>query len=75
MPRRDEDEDTPWDALGRGTPAGRALFNLYNGDAKGKGYGNALNRHNMDRMAYADPGSKRQGLTLVHFSAQLVRFS
>ena len=39
MPRRDasydddddDDGEIPWDALGRGTAAGRALFNLYNG--------------------------------------------
>jgi hypothetical protein len=27
----DGDGEAPWDALGRGTAAGKALFNLYNG--------------------------------------------
>lgn len=66
MPRRDaydDDDDAgaemPWDALGRGTPAGRALFNLYNGDSNGKRYGNLSNNYNVNRMKSVDPTTKR----------------
>ena len=47
MPRRyiyaDEDKDDDeliWDALGRGSAAGRHLYNLYNGNTDGKRFGN-----------------------------------
>ena len=67
MPRRDasydddddDDGEMPWDALGRGTAAGRALFNLYNGDTTGKRYGNLSNNYNVNRMKHGDPSAKR----------------
>ena len=65
MPRRsaydddDDDGEMPWDALGRGTAAGRALFNLYNGDASGKRYGNLSNTYNVQRMKHSDPATRR----------------
>jgi|AntAceMinimDraft_12_1070368.scaffolds.fasta_scaffold436940_1 hypothetical protein len=43
----DGGEEAPWDALGRGTPAGRALFNLYNGDTGGKTHGNSSSAYNV----------------------------
>lgn len=36
----------PWKLLGRDNPAGRALFNLYNGDLAGKGVGNKYSQRN-----------------------------
>ena len=53
MPRRyiyaDEDKDDEqliWDALGRGSAAGRHLYNLYNGNTDGKRFGNMQSAYN-----------------------------
>mmetsp|Transcript_2763 Transcript_2763/g.9358 ORF Transcript_2763/g.9358 Transcript_2763/m.9358 type:complete len:232 (+) Transcript_2763:169-864(+) len=49
----DDEEDEgqmPWDALGRGTPAGRALFALYNGDSRGAQVGNSYSDRNRMRI-------------------------
>ena len=53
MPRRyiyaDEDKDDDeliWDALGRGSAAGRHLYNLYNGNTDGKRFGNMQSAYN-----------------------------
>ena len=61
MPRRDDDDDSGaiWDALGRGTAAGRAVFNLYNGDCNGKAYGSFANEFNRRQMACSDPSTRR----------------
>ena len=53
MPRRyiyaDDDKDDEqliWDALGRGSAAGRHLYNLYNGNTDGKRFGNMQSAYN-----------------------------
>ena len=41
----DGDEDaTPWGALGRGSAAGRLVFNLYNRDTTGRARGNSYSQ-------------------------------
>jgi hypothetical protein len=68
MPRRrddddddddDDDEKALWDALGRGTAAGRAVFNLYSGDSGGKEYGAFANDFNRLQMRVSDPATRR----------------
>ena len=65
MPRRrdddddDDDEKALWDALGRGTAAGRAVFNLYSGDNGGKEYGAFANDFNRLQMRVSDPATRR----------------
>lgn len=64
MPRRssgDDDDESGaiWDALGRGTAAGRAVFNLYSGDSSGRAYGKFANDFNVEKMATADPKTLR----------------
>jgi len=63
MPRRDDDSEDDsgalWDALGRGTAAGRAVFNLYSGDAGGKQYGAFANDFNRLQMRVSDPATRR----------------
>lgn len=61
MPRRDADDDAGalWDALGRDTAAGRAVFNLYSGDTSGKQYGAFANDFNRVVMTSSDPASRR----------------
>ena len=66
MPRRDDggcddddDEKALWDALGRGTAAGRAVFNLYSGDNGGKQYGAFANDFNRLQMRVSDPATRR----------------
>jgi hypothetical protein len=39
-------EKEVWDLLGRGSPAGRALFNVYNGDSAGKSVGRRFSDRN-----------------------------
>ena len=67
MPRRrdddvsddDDDEKALWDALGRGTAAGRAVFNLYSRDNGGKQYGAFANDFNRLQMRVSDPATRR----------------
>ena len=67
MPRRDDDDDddaeTMWDVLGRGTAAGRAVFNLYApGDVTGKRYGRLMNDYNVAKLQVrhaSDPSKRR----------------
>ena len=42
--------DNPWDMLGRGSSAGRALYALYAGDLSGKDAGNKFSQRNRDRF-------------------------
>ena len=62
MPRRyiyaDEDNDDDeliWDALGRGSAAGRHLYNLYNGNTDGKRSG----MQRLQRRLREDCGGRR----------------
>ena len=55
----DDDEKTLWDAFGRGTAAGRAVFNLYSGDNGGKQYGAFANDFNRLQMCVCDPATRR----------------
>ena len=67
MPRRDDDDDddaeTMWDVLGRGTAAGRAVFNLYApGDVTGKRYGRLMSDYNVAKLQVrhaSDPSKRR----------------
>ena len=42
--------DNPWDRLGRGSSAGRALFALYSGDLAGKKAGNTYSQRNREKF-------------------------
>ncbi|QDZ20593.1 hypothetical protein HOP50_04g31130 [Chloropicon primus] len=42
--------DNPWDRLGRGSSAGRALFALYSGDLAGRQAGNKYSQRNRDKF-------------------------
>mmetsp|Transcript_6782 Transcript_6782/g.17291 ORF Transcript_6782/g.17291 Transcript_6782/m.17291 type:complete len:221 (-) Transcript_6782:2425-3087(-) len=46
MRRGVSDNDNPWDQLGRGSSAGRALFSLYSGDLQGRAAGNKYSQTN-----------------------------
>lgn len=47
-PGSQQDRQSPvWDVLGRGNPAGRALFNIYCGDIGGKAVGNQFSSQNL----------------------------
>ena len=62
MPRRETDDDDPgalWDALGRGTAAGRVVFNLYSGDTSGRQYGAFATGFNRLKMKTSDPAERR----------------
>ena len=42
--------DNPWDLLGRGSSAGRALFSLYSGDLAGRQAGNKYSQKNREKF-------------------------
>jgi hypothetical protein len=44
------DDDNPWDLLGRGSSAGRALFSLYSGDLAGRQAGNKYSQRNREKF-------------------------
>ena len=43
-------DDNPWDLLGRGSSAGRALFSLYSGDLAGRQAGNKYSQRNREKF-------------------------